>query len=128
MKSNYIIDIKTPAQDEAKATGSEYPLKNLGFRNLNNVYWNLPVESLYEAAIRNGEAQLATGGTLLATTGEHTGRSPRDKFIVRDELTESTVAWGAVNQEMSPETFGRLHRRMMAYLQSASVGMALQRT
>ena len=81
------------------------------------VHWNLPVESLYEAAVRRREAHLATGGALLATTGEHTGRSPRDKFIVRDELTDSTVDWGAVNQEMAPDVFERLHRRMMAYLQ-----------
>ena len=65
-----------------------------GISNPANIHWNLPVEALYEAAIRRGEAELATGGALLATTGEHTGRSPRDKFIVRDELTDSTVDWG----------------------------------
>jgi len=88
-----------------------------GITNTGPVHWNLSVEALYEAAIRRGEAELATGGALLATTGEHTGRSPKDKFIVRDELTDATVEWGDVNQEMSPETFERLYRRMMAYLQ-----------
>ncbi len=88
-----------------------------GISNPGNIHWNLPVEALYEAAIRRGEAELATGGALLATTGEHTGRSPRDKFIVRDELTDSTVDWGPVNQAMAPDVFERLYRRVMAYLQ-----------
>jgi len=92
-------------------------LEAKGLSNLGSIHWNLSVEALYEAAIRRGEASLASGGALLVTTGEHTGRSPRDKFILRDDLTDSTVDWGAVNQEMAPEAFERLYRRVMAYLQ-----------
>ncbi len=105
------------SKTKGKSVERNAALSARGISNTGPVHWNLPVEALYEAAIRRGEAELATGGALLATTGEHTGRSPKDKFIVRDELTDSTVEWGAVNQEMSPETFERLHRRMMAYLQ-----------
>jgi len=102
---------------KGKSVERNAALSARGISNTGNVHWNLPVEALYEAALRRGEAELATGGALLATTGEHTGRSPRDKFIVRDELTESTVDWGPVNQAMAPDTFEHLYRRVMAYLQ-----------
>jgi phosphoenolpyruvate carboxykinase (ATP) len=88
-----------------------------GIRNSRQINWNLSVPALYEAALRRGEANIAAGGALLATTGEHTGRSPKDKFIVRDDYTNDTVDWGPVNQEMSTEQFERLYQRMTAYLQ-----------
>ena len=97
--------------------GNNAALDAQGIRNPGYVHWNLSVQALYEAAVRRGEASIASGGALLATTGEHTGRSPRDKFIVRDAQTESSVNWGSVNQEMSPDQFELLYRRMMAYLQ-----------
>ena len=55
-----------------------------GFRDLERVYWNLEAPALYEQSIARGEARLAKGGALLAETGIHTGRSPKDKFVVRD--------------------------------------------
>lgn len=97
--------------------GNNAALNAQGIRNPGKVNWNLSVHALYEAAIKRGEARLAGGGALLATTGEHTGRSPKDKFIVRDSLTDGTVHWGPVNQEMSSDQFERLYGRMMAYLQ-----------
>lgn len=97
--------------------GNNAALDAQGIRNPGKVNWNLPVHALYEAAIQRGEARLTGGGALLAATGEHTGRSPKDKFIVRDALTEGTVDWGPVNQEMSSDQFERLYRRFMAYLQ-----------
>ena len=54
------------------------------FENKPNVFRNLEAPRLYEEAIRRGEAKIATGGALVAETGAHTGRSPQDKFIVRD--------------------------------------------
>jgi len=102
---------------KGKPVGNNAALNAQGIRNPGKVNWNLSVHALYEAAIKRGEAKLAGGGALLATTGEHTGRSPKDKFIVRDSLTDGTVHWGPVNQEMSSDQFERLYGRMMAYLQ-----------
>src|SRR5262252_5401558 len=64
-----------------------------GFDGLEAVHWNLAEPPLYEYAIQAGEAELAYGGALCADTGVHTGRSPKDKFIVRDELSEKNVWW-----------------------------------
>ena len=63
-----------------------------------HVHRNLSTPQLVEAAIARGEASLADNGALVALTGARTGRSPRDKFIVRDALTSDTVDWGKVNQ------------------------------
>ncbi len=65
----------------------------IGFRNLKKVYWNLEAPALYEHSLTRGETKLVKGGALLAETGVHTGRSPKDKFVVRDDTTESTVWW-----------------------------------
>jgi phosphoenolpyruvate carboxykinase (ATP) len=89
-----------------------------GISHPKSVVWNPPVAVLYEHAVRRGEAKLAPGGALVAVTGAHTGRSPKDKFIVRDALTENSVDWGDVNQPFAPEAFSRLHARITAYLQS----------
>ncbi|MFN2324105.1 MAG: phosphoenolpyruvate carboxykinase (ATP), partial [Trueperaceae bacterium] len=67
---------------------------------------------LYEHAVRHGEAQIAAGGPLVVDTGKFTGRSPKDKFVVRDATTQDQVDWGSVNQPMSPEHFGRLQEEM----------------
>ncbi len=92
-----------------------------GIRNLNSAYWNLGAAELLEYAIRRKEGLLSSRGALSVNTGQFTGRSPKDKFIVRDQLTESTVSWGAVNQPMSSESFGRLYAKALAYLQGRDV-------
>ena len=64
-----------------------------GFRNLKRVYWNLEAPALYEQSLSRSESQLVRGGAILADTGVHTGRSPKDKFVVRDAETEDKVWW-----------------------------------
>lgn len=76
--------------------------ESFGFRDLKAVYWNLAAAPLYEQSLARGESQLARGGALCADTGSHTGRSPKDKFVVKDALTENTVWWdnnGAISSE-----------------------------
>ncbi|MCS7209269.1 MAG: phosphoenolpyruvate carboxykinase (ATP) [Fimbriimonadales bacterium] len=80
------------------------------------LHHNLSVASLVEHAILNREAQLASNGALVARTGQYTGRSPKDKFVVRRPEYESEIDWGAVNQPMAPEVFDRLLLRVSAYL------------
>jgi phosphoenolpyruvate carboxykinase (ATP) len=78
--------------------------------------WNLSPGALYEEAIRRGEGLVAAQGPLVCRTGEHTGRSPKDKFLVREPDTEHEIAWGAVNRPMSPEHFDLLHSDIVASL------------
>jgi phosphoenolpyruvate carboxykinase (ATP) len=102
-------------------TASDYGLENHGFSNLETVYWNLSTPALYEHAVRNREGLVAHLGPLAVRTGTHTGRSPNDKFVVRDSQTEGDVWWGNVNRAFDPANFDNLHRRMTAYFQQKDV-------
>ena len=80
-----------------KAHGAE----TLGFRGLKALHWNLLEPALVEESLRRNEARLTNGGALVADTGIHTGRSPKDKVVVRDETTENTIWWdnnGAISR------------------------------
>jgi phosphoenolpyruvate carboxykinase (ATP) len=77
---------------------------------------NLSTAALYEAAARDGEGLIAAEGPLVVSTGNHTGRSPKDKFIVREASSEAKIWWGDVNHEISEERYDRLRARLMTYL------------
>ena len=79
-----------------------------------SVAFNSGVPQLYEEALRRGEGRVAEGGALVVTTGSHTGRSPSDKFIRRDQATEAAVWWDN-NKAISPENFATLKRDMLAH-------------
>jgi phosphoenolpyruvate carboxykinase (ATP) len=96
-------------------------LEQHGIRNVNAAYWNLGTAQLVEQALQRHEGTLAANGTLVVRTGQFTGRSPRDKFIVRDDITERTVHWGAVNQAMSEEHFDRIFSRLQAFWQGLDI-------
>ena len=66
---------------------------SIGLSNAGKVHYNLQAAELYEEALRRGEANLTGDGALVAYTGQHTGRSPKDKFVVRDAATEPHVWW-----------------------------------
>ncbi len=80
------------------------------------VHIDLNVTHLVEQALLRGEGVLSDTGALVVTTGARTGRSPKDRFIVRDDITDTTVDWGSVNQPFEPERFEALWRRARAYL------------
>jgi phosphoenolpyruvate carboxykinase (ATP) len=88
---------------------------NVRIEDLTQVRSNLLETQLIEEAVRRGEAELTVHGALAADTGAHTGRSPKDKFIVRDKLTESQVWWDN-NAAMSPEHFDVLHADFLGHL------------
>ena len=67
-----------------------------GFEATGKVHWNLPVESLVEMAVERGEG-VYNSQSLVTETGERTGRSPNDKFIVEEPTTSQDVNWGDVN-------------------------------
>jgi len=80
------------------------------------LHWNLGTAPLVEEAVRRGEGLLARDGPLVVATGKHTGRSAKDKFIVRDAETEGTVWWGKTNAGMSPEHFAALKADFLKHL------------
>jgi phosphoenolpyruvate carboxykinase (ATP) len=108
---------QSSATQNAGIHPSRYGLGEHGIRNINIAYWNLGSAQLLEHAVRRNEGLFASGGSYVVRTGQFTGRSPKDKFIVRDETTEAAVQWGPVNQPMAPERFDRLYAKMLAYWQ-----------
>ncbi|MDP9120968.1 MAG: phosphoenolpyruvate carboxykinase (ATP), partial [Acidobacteriota bacterium] len=95
---------------------SSFGLDKLGIRRARKVYWNLPPARLYELAIQRGEALLAAEGPLVCTTGPHTGRSPNDKFLVRDPAVDADIWWGEVNRPFEREKLNALARRLTDYV------------
>src|SRR6478672_3406779 len=77
---------------------------------------NLSTPELYEDAVRAGEGVIAAEGPLVVRTGKHTGRSPQDKFIVREPSSARKIWWGDVNHPIALEHYDRLRARLMAYL------------
>jgi phosphoenolpyruvate carboxykinase (ATP) len=91
-------------------------LESIGLGQVATAYWNLSPAELVEETIINGQGMLTDTGALAVDTGEFTGRSPKDKFIVKDAITENTVWWGDVNIPFSTEKFDALYNRVCAYL------------
>lgn len=85
------------------------------------VYGNLPLSELIEHTLRAGAGALADNGALVVSTGEFTGRAPKDKFVVRDDFTESIIWWGEVNNPLPAEKFEWLYQRMRAYMQNKTL-------
>ena len=90
-------------------------------QNLKIMNWNLPTPTLYEESLKRNEALMAHLGPLVVRTGQFTGRSPNDKFIVDEPTSRGCVWWGDVNRPISEERFDELHRRMASYLQGKDV-------
>ncbi|NOX19178.1 MAG: phosphoenolpyruvate carboxykinase [Chlorobi bacterium] len=86
-----------------------------GFHNINNIFYNSSTPSLYEQAIRRREARLAHLGPLVTRTGQHTGRSPNDKFIVKEPGSEKKVWWGDINRPIDEDYFNKLLAKSIAY-------------
>lgn len=80
------------------------------------VHWDLATPELYEHTLRRGDGEIAHKGALVVDTVPYTGRSPKDKYVVREEGTEGDIWWGDVNHPMEPEVYGALYRRVCDYL------------
>lgn len=91
-------------------------LASIGLTNLGDCFWNLSPSELVEDTILNGQGMLTDTGALAIETGEFTGRSPEDRFIVCDAKTENVVWWGKVNKKFETEKFNALYNRMKAYV------------
>ncbi len=87
-----------------------------GLQPTGQIHWQPTTALLYDHALRRGDARLAEGGALVVDTGVHTGRSPKDKFVVREAGSEDRIWWGDVNAEISEEHFEGLREKVAAYL------------
>jgi phosphoenolpyruvate carboxykinase (ATP) len=103
----------------APAFGREsgYGLEHHGIRKPGSVFWNLSPAELVEHAVRRAEGVLASGGPFNAVTSPHTGRSPNDRFVVREPSSEGEVWWGSVNVPLEQEQFRRLRSDLLDYLE-----------
>ncbi len=94
-----------------------YGLEFHGIYNPGTVHWTPHTPALYQHVIQRHEGQIAHLGPMVVFTGQYTGRSPKDKFVVKEPTTEAHVAWGKINQPMSETAFDNIYRRLMGYLQ-----------
>ncbi|MEQ1495680.1 MAG: phosphoenolpyruvate carboxykinase [Novosphingobium sp.] len=94
-----------------------YPLDRQGIATSATIHANLGTAPLVEHSLKRGEGQLTKDGALLVDTGKFTGRSVKDKYVVRDPATESTINWGAINQPMGSEHWANLKADFMAALE-----------
>ncbi|MBA9078684.1 phosphoenolpyruvate carboxykinase (ATP) [Rufibacter quisquiliarum] len=102
-----------------KRTGMD--LSSLGITEAKEILWNLTPAELVEAALQNGEGFLTDTGALMCDTGKFTGRSPKDRFVVRDENTQDSVWWGDVNIAFEPAKFDALYQKMVAHLSGCTL-------
>ncbi len=96
---------------------SRFDLSTHGLTKLTRAHWNLTSAALYEAALRRDEACLAADGPLVALTGEHTGRSPKDKFIVDQAASRDDIWWGDVNVAITAARAAQLEQKVLSYFQ-----------
>lgn len=82
-----------------------------------NVYVQLSVPQLVEKLLSRNEGVLSSSGAISVSTGKYTGRSPKDKFIVKEKSIQDKIAWGSVNQSISEEAFSRLYDKVLNYLE-----------
>ncbi|NKB69525.1 MAG: phosphoenolpyruvate carboxykinase (ATP) [Candidatus Latescibacteria bacterium] len=92
-------------------------LHHLGLTNLKRIYYNLPTSRLYEEIIQRDEGTLAKDGPIVVNTGQYTGRSPDDKFIVEEDQSSDHIWWGKVNKPFAEADYDALLGRVQAYLQ-----------
>ncbi len=96
-------------------------LSYLGLNRAENIFWNLSPAELVEETIVKGQGLLTHTGSLAVNTGEFTGRSPKDRFIVCDDKTKDAVWWGDINIKFDIDHFDRLQQRMQAYLSNRDI-------
>ncbi len=107
-----------------KESGIKNPtatLLDLDISNVATAHWNLSPEDLTEETIKRGLGLLTNSGALSIKTGKFTGRSPKDRFIVKDALTEHSVDWNDINKAFSPNKFDQLYQKLASYFEDKDV-------
>ncbi|CAN5875257.1 phosphoenolpyruvate carboxykinase (ATP) [soil metagenome] len=101
--------------------GKHASLASIGLGKVEAAYWNLSPAELVEETIIRGEGVLAANGALAVDTGEFTGRSPKDKFMVYDDISKDTIWWGEINIKFEPAKFDALYNRVTSYLEGKEI-------
>jgi len=91
-------------------------LDYLNIKQYNNLYRNISISRLVEFAIKRGEGVLSDKGALVINTGKYIGRSPKDRFIVKDNITKDKLNWGEINLPIDGQTFDKIYNDVMEYL------------
>ena len=91
-------------------------IEKYGFNHTGNIFRNNPPGALVEKALLHKEGRLSRAGALCIETGERTGRSPDDKYIVDTPAVHDLIAWGNVNRPVSAEVFDQVYDQMIQYL------------
>src|SRR5436190_24285126 len=94
----------------------EQSLLKLGLRSGQTIHYQLTADELVQDTLRRGEGRLSDNGALMISTGEFTGRYPKDKFTVKDELTEKIVHWNDFNIPIESKYFDIIYKKMIGYL------------
>ncbi|MGK7908227.1 MAG: phosphoenolpyruvate carboxykinase (ATP) [Synechococcus sp.] len=115
--ANYAASPHCIISGESSDSGVLHDLEALGLHHLGKLYRNLAVPQLVEHALLRGEGELADNGALCVETGQYTGRSPLDRFIVDEPSCHDSIAWNKLNRPISPENFKRLLTKVQAYVQ-----------
>ncbi len=95
--------------------------KTLGLTTVGKVYRNLSYEDLYEHEVKNNEGRVSANGTMMVDTGKFTGRSPKDKYFVKQGPSEDHIAWGNINKPVSAEIFDELFAEVTEHLSGKDV-------
>ncbi|SDE48527.1 phosphoenolpyruvate carboxykinase (ATP) [Pricia antarctica] len=115
MKTKELIMEETLMKTSKHNDLSKYGLKNV------SAHWNLNGETLQKLTVEKGMGTETENGTLCVNTGKFTGRSPKDRFLVKDDYTKDKVWWGRTNKPLSPENFDRLYDEVASYLSGKEV-------
>lgn len=107
--------------EEIGKKNPSFNIESAGFKGIKKAYWNLTPEELVEETIRRGQGVLSDTGAICINTGKFTGRSPKDRFIVKDARTENSVAWGNFNIPFEAEKFAALKAKVIAYFEGKDV-------
>jgi len=95
-------------------------LEKYGIQNA-TAHWNLDAETLQKITVEKGMGVESENGTLAINTGKFTGRSPKDRFLVKDEYTKDKIWWGRINKPISPENFDKLQDEVVKYLSGKEI-------
>jgi phosphoenolpyruvate carboxykinase (ATP) len=109
------------AIETTEARRGQVGLDAHGIEPAGAVLWNLSIAALYEHSLAGGDARLADGGALVVSTGDHTGRAPKDKYLAREPGSEDRVWWGTVNQPIDAAVHASLGERLRAHLGARDV-------
>ncbi|MCZ6812749.1 MAG: phosphoenolpyruvate carboxykinase [Alphaproteobacteria bacterium] len=101
--------------EERGSVKSSIGLDKHGIKGARAAYWNMAAPALVEESIKRGEGLLVPGGALAVETGEYTGRSPNDKFIVEEATSRDDIWWGSVNRAISQEHYAAIRGKILDY-------------